>query len=95
MAARSVRERPVFGVTSNSHSGSRFSTLIVGGTKSSSSALTVKTASSAAEAPRRCPVMDFVELIESLRAASSPRESLSAFTSLRSPVGVEVPCALT
>ena len=48
-------------------------------------------ASIAAAAPRRCPVIDLVELIDSLLAAFSPRAIFIAFSSFRSPAGVEVP----
>ena len=42
--------------------------------------------------PSRWPVIDLVELMTSF-FAWSPNASLIAFVSLRSPSGVEVPCA--
>ena len=67
---------------------------MVGGTKLWCSALMEKIASIAAAAPRRCPVIDLVELMESCFAAFSPNAIFIAMISFRSPIGVEVPCAL-
>jgi len=50
-------------------------------------------ASTAPAAPSRCPIIDFVELMASLRACS-PKSRLIAQVSMRSLGGVEVPCAL-
>ena len=50
-------------------------------------------ASRAPVAPRRCPVMDFVEEMLICRACS-PNTSLNAFVSMASFMRVDVPCAL-
>ena len=43
--------------------------------------------------PRRCPVIDFVEFT-AIFFAAVPNICLIALVSLRSPNGVDVPCAL-
>jgi len=47
-----------------------------------------------AGAAEQCPVMDFVELIGTF-FARSPKTRFNAIVSSTSPMGVEVPCALT
>ena len=51
-------------------------------------------ASIAPAAPKQWPIIDFVDETAS-SYAWSPKTSLSAFVSARSPSGVDVPCALT
>ena len=71
-----------------------FSRLSVGGATWSRIASTQKIASTAPAAPSRCPIDDLVEDIVTLPAAS-PSSRATAPSSISSPIGVEVPCALT
>src|SRR5690606_31898798 len=75
-------------------SGSRFSTLIVGGATRWYSASTVATDSTPPAPPSRCPVIDFVA-DTAMWSASSPNTFRSALSSAMSPAGVDVACALT
>ena len=67
---------------------------MVGGTIPSRIASTVATASTAAAAPIMWPVIDFVELTDTLRENSGPMTSLMTRVSVLSLSGVEVPWAL-
>src|SRR4051812_24643207 len=69
------------------------SRLMVGGTTLSRIARMAKIASIAPAAPSRWPVEDLVEDIATLEAALPSRRS-TAPSSISSPSGVEVPCAL-
>src|SRR5258708_4787998 len=87
------RLRGVWGTRSIDVSTEGLSRLIVGGTIWSRIASTEKIASAAPAAPRRWPVADFVEDIE-MRPAALPTTRCTAFNSISSPIGVEVPWAL-
>ena len=63
--------------------------MIVGGIMPSRMLRAQITASTPPAAPRRCPVIDFVELSAS-RRAWSPKTALMAWVSARSPSGVLV-----
>ncbi|MNR59516.1 hypothetical protein D3C85_1807860 [compost metagenome] len=67
--------------------------MIVGGTISFCTAKIEAIVSIAPAAPKRCPVIDLVELIFNLYACS-PNRSTIAFVSLISPTGVDVPWTL-
>src|SRR5215472_17286080 len=69
------------------------SRLSVGGARLSRMARAEKIASTAPAAPSRWPIADFVEDIETLPAAL-PNSLSTAASSISSPIGVEVPCAL-
>src|SRR5262245_58052302 len=69
------------------------SRLSVGGATLSRMASVEKIASTAPAAPRRCPIADLVEDIDTFPAALPNRRS-TADSSISSPIGVEVPCAL-
>ena len=83
----------LFGTRSSAVSTDGLSRLIVGGAIWSRSASTVKAASTAPAAPRRCPIDDLVEDIAVLPAAW-PSSRSTAPSSISSPSGVEVPWAL-
>src|ERR1700751_4647441 len=70
-----------------------FSRLMVGGAMLSRIARMEKIASIAPAAPRRCPVEDFVDDIDTFEAAL-PSNRSTAPSSISSPTSVEVPCAL-
>jgi hypothetical protein len=70
------------------------SRLMVGGTTPSRMASTQKIASTAPAAPSRWPTADLVDDMVSLDAELPTRRS-TAFSSISSPRGVEVPWAFT
>src|SRR5690606_24167524 len=95
MAYLRRRSRACSGTQSRWHSSSWFIRLIVGGTMEVLSALMQIADSTAPAAPRRCPIIDLVELTQSrLSLACAPNTSEMARASSMSPAGVEVPCAL-
>src|SRR5262249_43624132 len=69
------------------------SRLMVGGATLSRMARIEKIASTAPAAPSKCPMQDLVEDIDALPAAL-PSIRCTAPSSISSPSGVEVPCAL-
>ena len=71
-----------------------FSRFRVGGATWSRIASVQKIASTAPAAPSRCPIEDLVEDIVT-RPAALPSSRVTAPSSISSPSGVEVPCALT
>src|SRR5580765_3475025 len=77
----------------NRQPGSGWRKVVVGGNHCSRKAIKQTTASTAPAAPSRWPILAFVELIESLGAAS-PAQRLIAWASALSFRGVPVPCAL-
>ena len=76
-------------------SGSTVLRLIVGGMTPSFTASAVIAASSAPVAPMQWPCIAFVALTATRAATSSPSAILSIRTSLRSPVWLPPPWALT
>src|SRR5580704_10313122 len=88
------RLRAMIGTRSIGVSRSGFSRLMVGGTIWSRMARIEKIASIAPAAPRRWPVADLVDDIDTVAAALPSRRS-TASSSRSSPSGVEVPWALT
>src|SRR6201999_2634029 len=87
------RLRGVCGTRSIAVSTDGFSRLMVGGAILSRIARIEKIASIAPAAPRRCPVEDLVDDIETFEAAL-PSNRSTAPSSISSPTWVEVPCAL-
>src|SRR6267142_680854 len=87
------RLRGVRGTRSIAVSIDGFSRLMVGGAMLSRIARMLKIASIAPAAPRRCPVEDLVDDIDTLEAAL-PSSRSTARSSISSPTCVEVPCAL-
>ena len=77
-------------ISVSTEGSSRFS---VGGATWSRIAKTEKIASIAPAAPRRCPVEDFVDDIVT-PPTWLPNSRVTAPSSISSPIGVEVPCAL-
>src|SRR6516164_6334666 len=88
-----LRFRARCGTRSIAVSTDGLSRLIVGGATLSRIARIEKIASTAPAAPRRCPVEDLVDDIETFEAALPSRRS-TAPSSISSPTWVEVPCAL-
>src|SRR5688572_24643443 len=87
------RDLALCGTRSIAVSTDGLSRLRVGGAMLSRIARMEKIASIAPAAPSRYPVDDFVEDIEIFEAALPTRRS-TAPSSISSPSGVEVPCAL-
>src|SRR5262249_57142933 len=81
------------GTKSRGVSTDGLSRLMVGGATLSRMASTEKIASTAPAAPSRWPIDDLVEDME-MRPPALPTTRSTAFTSISSPSGVEVPCAL-
>src|SRR5690606_31092824 len=93
-ARRTGRSLATCGVRSTSAQlGEGLSRLSVGGTTLSRIARIEKIASTAPAAPSRWPIADLVEDIDTVLTAS-PNRRRTAPTSISSPSGVEVPCAL-
>ncbi len=86
--------RATFAAMSIARSGSGSTRLMVGGTRRSRSAIRDATVSSAPAPPSRWPVIDLVE-VTTTWSVSSPRAVRMEPASVRSPWGVDVPCALT
>src|ERR1700737_554088 len=87
------RLRGAFGTRSIAVSTDGLSRLMVGGAMLSRIARMLKIASIAPAAPRRCPVDDLVDDIDT-RDAALPSIRSTAPSSISSPTWVEVPCAL-
>src|SRR5690242_14424387 len=85
--------RASFGTWQRSHSGSMLCRLIVGGTVCLSMATMHASASTAAAAVNRCPVMLFVELT-GMRRTAGPNTVSSTRASAISPTDVLVAWAL-
>src|SRR3546814_568239 len=93
-ARRTGRSFAAWGVRSMSAQlGEGLSRLRVGGTTLSRIARIEKIASTAPAAPSRWPIADLVDDIDTFFTAS-PNNRRTAPTSISSPSGVEVPCAL-
>src|SRR5439155_10966989 len=88
-----LRSRALCGTRSIGVSTDGLSRLSVGGATLSRIARIEKIASTAPAAPSRCPIEDLVEDIE-MRPAALPTTRCTAPSSISSPSGVEVPCAL-
>src|SRR5688572_17482783 len=87
------RIRALCGTRSIAVATEGLSRLRVGGATPSRIARIEKIASTAPAAPSRCPVDDLVDDIEIFEAAL-PTSRSTAPSSISSPSGVEVPCAL-
>src|SRR3981189_2071927 len=87
------RLRGTCGTRSIAVSTDGLSRLMVGGATLSRIARMLKIVSIAPAAPRRCPVEDLVDDIDTLEAAL-PSSRSTAPSSISSPTCVEVPCAL-
>src|SRR3984957_21163199 len=87
------RLRETRGTRSIAVSTDGWSRLMVGGAMLSRIARILKIASMAPAAPKRCPVDDLVDDIDTLEAAF-PKSRSTAPSSISSPTCVEVPCAL-
>ncbi len=93
-ATRTVCSRAWLGTWQSLHSGSGSVRLIVGGRALRSMAARQASASTAAAAVRRCPVMLFVELTGT-ESMAGPNTACRTWASAASPTGVLVACALT
>src|SRR5271154_3840726 len=89
-----VRLRATCGAKSIAVSAEGLSRLRVGGAIPSRIARMEKIAPTAPAAPRRWPIADFVDDIVVV-AAAFPSSRSTARSSISSPTGGEVPCALT